>query len=550
MVEDKRSPKSTRRIAQVTRALVACDLCRRLKTRCMREANLAGCLRCLVLKRRCSHEITGDVYVAGTTPELKATADRLAGLQLLVDKILAILQPEIPDETMAPPSPPSANDGIDLTSPLKPFLLSPYLVALSAHDLGPILRMVSGIEVSQVFDDLPEIDDAEALKLIGVFSRNNYPRWVSLETVPGADGNDGAGAMLSALKLGLTLLLYTCLVLPMRYLVNDANHATYQKVGERLVEELRNALSQPLWRASTLGTLQALTLLLIYSVSLSTTLSRLGVGDDVHNTLDPWYLSGIGLAGLMLAALMALHSFGDQPQAGRLPFSQAFDVENEGITHLRVYNHLCLIHLASCILSGRPGMVDFRRLIPRCRDTLSLPGVNNFDGRMISEIEILAIAYHYLQGPEGQDYPSHKVNEWHGLWSHLFLLQQLEFVQPTFHFCHVVMKLKAENFDVTLELFAVDKLGYMLSRLAGERRQEVLTHAQQALLMVNTVSDDYFAHLLDQIQFFFFFCAWIVVEMGALAAADVVKLRALIARVAVDGDILQRYGEILASHSG
>lgn len=194
-------------------------------------------------------------------------------------------------------------------------------------------------------------------------------------------------------------------------------------------------------------------------------------------------------------------------------------------------------------------MVDFRRLIPRCRDTLSLPGVNNFDGRMISEIEILAIAYGYLQGPHLLEYPATKVNDWHGLWSHLFLLQQLEFVQPTFHFCHVVMKLKAENFDVLLELFAVDKLGYMLSRLAGERRQEVLTHAQQALLMVNTVSDDYFAHLLDQIQFFFFYCAWIVLEMGA-QVADVAKLRALIARVAVDGDILQRYGEILARHSG
>ncbi|CAN3363588.1 hypothetical protein DICA2_E12596 [Diutina catenulata] len=538
MAPGKKDADSTRKIAQVTRALVACDSCRKLKTRCHRDPTSSRCLRCNTLDKRCSHEINpgganGAISKEGTKNQ--SQAHKLESLQASVDKILAVLsQNDYPRVESRPRFEASS----ELSSPTPVFLRSPFAVAANWDALGPISMVISGTKVERVFDDVPELADGEALELISAFCNGQYPRWASVEETT-------AEQTLQALRNGSTLLLYTCLVLSMRYLIEFGDRKpTYQKVGERMLAELRNSLSQTSWRATTMGTLQAYTLISIYSISITTTLERLGVSAEV---LDPWYLSGIGLAGLGTGTSFGLSSF--VPPQREDMFSEAFDVENHGITQHRVFNHLVLVHLASCILSGRSGMVDIGNVLIKCRGALSLPGVNNFDGRMISEIEVLAIAYKYLQAESSCAFPEDDMENWQQSWSHLFSLHQLEFVRPTFHFCEVVMRLKQcqSPMELTSDPGNESRIHTVLAALSDDARDEVWTHASQVLQMVHEIDHDYFSHVSDQIQFFFFYCAWMCLCMRSDKTPDISgDVEALCAMMRVsEGDILGRYYSIL-----
>lgn len=167
--------------------------------------------------------------------------------------------------------------------------------------------------------------------------------------------------------------------------------------------------------------LQALVILSIYSLSLSS-VARATLPDDDEEeeyefledksmslqmlNLDPWYISSVGLTVFISKSTFGnlfKKKVGDensQMNMQQSPFTILYDEldtdEYQTLTILRIYNHLSLVHLVSCVFSGRMCVVDEIRL-NYCTATLSLPSATNFDGRMVSEIGILLIAYNYVQ---------------------------------------------------------------------------------------------------------------------------------------------------------
>ncbi len=108
-------------------------------------------------------------------------------------------------------------------------------------------------------------------------------------------------------------------------------------------------------------------------------------------SLDPWYLSSVGLN-----TFLSKSAFGQLVQhkvidAATSPFTvlfQELDDEEQTLTVLRIYNHLTIVHLIQCVFSGRMCVLDEVRL-NYCTATLSLAKLTNFDGRVVSEIEVL-----------------------------------------------------------------------------------------------------------------------------------------------------------------
>ncbi|GMG19506.1 unnamed protein product [[Candida] boidinii] len=74
------------------------------------------------------------------------------------------------------------------------------------------------------------------------------------------------------------------------------------------------------------------------------------------------------------------------------------DVTNEfnQLTIYRLWNHLCLVHMIYCILTGRSCINDELRL-NLARKTLELSNSTNFDGRMNAELSLHLITYTFLQ---------------------------------------------------------------------------------------------------------------------------------------------------------
>lgn len=203
------------------------------------------------------------------------------------------------------------------------------------------------------------------------------------------------------------------------------------------------------------------------------------------------------------------------------------------LTLLRIYNHLILIHLVSCVLSGRMCLVDEIRL-NYCTHTLSLPSATNFDGRMVSEIGILLITYNFIQinsnldltkGTAQLDASLQSVNgdikAWRDQWQYLFEQPALQFGEFCYNFCrlqivhnYVFYKAQASTesgvptkFNAQ-DLYDESNFMSLLKHANDVDLSKILLRSYDLTHFVTRVENDsYFAYLSDQIHFFFFYGA-------------------------------------------
>ena len=400
------------------------------------------------------------------------------------------------------------------------------------------------------------LSENEAIALMDDF-RSNYGRWVSFPILISTK------VLVSQIRRKSSLLLSTCCSLSLRYLLNGQpspgdidNHRrkkdTYKAVLKHLVEDLNKSLLKyaAYQNSRSIGEdvefLQSMVILSIYSLSLSSIVSNtvdpeslLDVDSELKDlNLDPWYLSGLGLSTFISKSTFGnLFEASDGTSKMSPPYIAMYDEltteHSQLLTLLRIYNHLILIHLVSCVLSGRMCMVDEIRL-NHCTSTLSLPSATNFDGRMVSEIGILLITYNYLQinsnldlgkGPAQFDANLHSVTAdikaWHDQWGYLFEQPALQFGEFCYNFCHlqivynyVYYKAQLDSSDKFAPKLNANDLCYKnnLQLLLGYAREEdlskILLRSYNLTHFVTKVDNDsYFAYLSDQIHFFFFYGA-------------------------------------------
>lgn len=409
----------------------------------------------------------------------------------------------------------------------------------------------------------------EAIDLMNDF-RRNYGRWVSFPQ------NLPTDHLVERIRQKSSFLLTTCCVISYRYSsLRMTQGKNYRILVKHLIKDfkdalLRNAAMQPR-RDGDIEFLQAIVILSIYLHSLSSSINTKyymmadsGDEEDDSNvdeelqefTLDPWNLSSMGLTTFISRGTLGDSLFGNLKLSGKSkPYTSApgsggdgdnhpqdrihtflFDPmessnEYQKLTVIRLYNHLTLVHLVNCVISGRMCILDDTRL-DYCKNTLGLPSSTNFDGRMISEIQILVICYKFIQTlllsttlEEVEDhykYTQAEMQSWKLQWEYLFEQPALQFVDFCSNFVYLLVVFNYTYYKLKLEgKFKNSKhmpqLGNIDSMIELAEMADLATMYQYALNVVNTIrnieNDAYFAYLSDQIHFFFYFAGIILMKM-------------------------------------
>lgn len=483
----------------------------------MASSNSVACLRCSSLGLECSFEhdarqASGVIgHVAVLSPREVESDAPLVSLQKDVKQILSILQNEQRDQSTDSDEEarPIVNfqkirlfpnqKEVDLKSirslgsGRKPFEYSPFSTVGQLVSPGSIPILASLRNRPLRFADLVEraiLTRQEACYLLQNF-RDRYGRWVSFPEYIDTE------TLLDLVRSKSPLLLSACCTLSLRYSDPELRERLYDSLLRDLQIMLEKSI---LYEPHSLEFIQALSVLSIYGISLSTD----------YFPIDPWLLSGI-----------ALQHFATKDCLGELlrdKLDSSVTDEFQELTCYRVWNHLSLVHLVNCNLSGRSCLLDELRL-NLSRKTLELPSSTNFDGRMIAEICLQLIVYNFTQchsqNPQPLSVAREELRLWLDTWGYLFEQPANQFVEMGYHYGYLLI-LYTDNFYRVVEEPTPDLalIHLVLSQADSISMRSMLYHAQKVLDAINSVRDNsYFAFLSDQIHFFSLFASLMLLAL-------------------------------------
>ena len=526
-INQQSSGQTTRKIRRTTRASRACLTCRKYKTRCLPTPNSRACLRCTTLGMDCSFMENADndsmnsyqnsIYtILDPQSQYNSSAvveNRLQALEKNVAEILKILRNNNSNSAIATPSSnegldqgtskpsdiaipvtfdPSKNQQKDLPSfglPSLPLVTSPfnsYGSLISPRNLPPPISRLFNPQMvvhDQDIISLGLISEEQAIAFLTHF-RENYNRWVSFPE------DVSIKVILDGIRRRCSLLLTVCCSISIRFLDQDLRAKIYKLLMQKLQAELNQSL---LVVPQTIEFMQALAVISIYPAVLS----------DGEFIIDGWFYSSLALQHFITKDALGLVMSFD----GIGPVT-----EFDEITAYRVWNHLCLVHLVNCILSGRMCILDETRF-DLCRRTLDLSSATNFDGRMIAEITLQLIVYNFIEGDQSLSSVEEDLKLWKNEWGYLFEQPIIQFTESTYHYGCFLIVLNWMYVQQSSKMPSIS-ITSVINGNNGSQIDQVLAACDKAVInnmvmhlihVINgllTVSDDsYFAHLSDQIHF-------------------------------------------------
>lgn len=228
------------------------------------------------------------------------------------------------------------------------------------------------------------------MELLDLFLKY-YNQWVSLPA------NIATEKLLDLMIARSSLLLTVCCCVVIRYHDPVLKKSMWRLLLHKLQEDLRETM---LIVPHTIEFIQALAVMSIYASSLS----------DDGFVIDAWFISSIALQHFVTKNVLGLVMSFD----GVSPVT-----EMDVITAYRVWNHLSLVHLVNCVMSGRMCVLDQIR-IEQCQKTLDIAASTNFDGRMVAEINFQLIVYTFLESNQSLDQVEEELRLWYNEWGYLF----------------------------------------------------------------------------------------------------------------------------------
>ena len=532
----------TRKYAQASRTLKACELCRKQKTRCFRSPeNPNSCLRCRFLSKTCSfenEETEGEI--SGMLPFNLSNQETTKKIDMIHDGINQILNymkngARTEDakllldasESMKDRSNSIVNandqnipqfDSFKSVSSASPIAILQQLFPHQCDTLitNPMLQNTTLIQKEDVIT-LGILSEHEVTELISNF-RRNYGRWVSFPSSVSTEN------LIVQIKEKSDLLLTSCCLVSFRYYkYKGPNNRSMecQLLTQHLTQDLNNSLVKYTSFGTCLGQVEFLQALVILSIYLKS-LSKL----DHSLNLDPWFLSNIGLSTFITKTAL-IDDFKEIDD-------ETVEIQGETynkLTILRIYNHLCLAHILNCIFSGRMCILDSNR-VEKCATTLSLLNATNFDGRMVSEIGLLFITYKYLQNVseidsyQKLDHIFEKVvldiKSLFVQWEYLFSQPALHFLEFNYNFCSMLVyyvycftRLKLLGEVAHHGILDEDIFTDVFQKIDNEKLLETMyEYCLQVISHTNNIENDsYFAYLSDQIHFTFYFCCVFMIKL-------------------------------------
>lgn len=572
----KQAPSPTerqnRKVAQASRTLKACELCRRQKTRCFRAPDdPALCLRCSFLGATCSFSfVKADNGLAKYSS--RSDASKLDTILGVVSELLSIAKSQPLAHSaplLASASLASSDSGADLedlttdevfaidrdAAAAAPFRL-PAAEVESSSTPSAVAHITNKLPSEARFDhqdpvSLGLVSEKCAIDLMGEF-RRNYSRWISIPPESSTE------SVVAGFQQTLPLLLSVCCCISLRCMLvfkdgDGGKHTTTRTQFYNLLSHVTKLLGDLISQFAIFGGchkasgilegLQALVVISLYSISL-TTMAKVGfdplmdrsqTGSDLSRlNLDAWQLSATALTAFVTKS--AFDSLFSKDQL----IDTCPEISYPPLTIMRIYNHLCLAHLANCVFLGRMCVLDDARL-NHCLSTLGLPSATNFDGRMVAEIGIIRIAYTFAQtagrirdSVHEQEALFHEtrlvISQWHVQWEHLFNQPGIQFVEMQYHFCSMLVRFtsayhRARDCANQPPSIPMDCPDSMLRKTLASTDplflDEIIEHALLAVKHVQLIENDaYFAYLLDQIHYCYYFCAIILLNLLPIAKMD------------------------------
>ena len=488
----------TRRLAQASRTLKACELCRKQKTRCSRSIETSNsCLRCIFLNKKCSFELNNENNLNNNGINipfnlnnqennkkldnindgineilklLKNDPDRIRNrnerrrkrrkgvrdedVQLLLETsenmghdsriVNDVVDDEDDDEDEEEDDEEDEEENIPQFESFRSITeSSPFSIILNLfNDKTTSTNDVEyDNEESENIISLGILTELEVIELISNF-RRNYGRWVSFPS------NLTTEDLIKQIKKTSSLLLTSCCLVSIRYQIFENKQEKSLKYF-MLIQQLIKDLNKSLIKYTSINNtqkkisgqvefLQAITILSIYLISIS----KLESSSGSLIKLDPWILSNIGISTFITKT--SLGEFKEINEEKILVNSNGGGKEYDKVMIMRIYNHLCLAHIVNSIFSGRLCIIDSIR-VEQTTTTLSLLKATNFDGRMVSEIGLLFITYNYLQlinkvekFQKLDDLFNKIINDikqWYIQWEYLFNQPVLHFLEFNYNFC-------------------------------------------------------------------------------------------------------------------
>ncbi|KAI5954204.1 hypothetical protein KGF54_001979 [Candida jiufengensis] len=594
-----KAESETRRLAQASRTLKACSLCRKQKTRCFRSPDHPNsCLRCRFINKLCSFEEENGNVSTGNNDELNLghndyTGDQNDKLRLILDRVNDIFKivknnnnSNTEDAKLLLDAASSMQntfvnsrsnsilniDEIDQNIPdfqnlnsvhvSSPFALirnemrNRNSCPMNIHNLyEKAPDTIANVNRRNTLLDLGILTHSEVIELVEGF-RRNYGRWVSFPSKIPTD------ILMEEIKYKSPLLLTTCCCISLRYSLDSDDQKENRQKYKQLINVLIQDLNQSFLKCTSFTSndngfvefLQSLVVLSIYSTSISTLVSNLtedyqsSDSNLIGFSLDPYQLSSIGLTSFFTKSTFQLFSTKNSSP----PY--------EKLTILRIYNHLCLVHVINCLFSGRMCILDDTR-INYCKSALSLFNATNFDGRMVSEINILYITYKYIQQqPENIDTNfknvQQEVQEWFINWEYLLQQPALQFVEFNYNFCSMLIlfiycfhkcSTTQDSLNVYNDLFQrPDLINHVLVKSSPDFLLEIFKFAKKTIDHIEGIANDsYFAYLSDQIHFCFYFSGILIIKILKLAMDNqYTQFNAIINNDDIDGTLNTQFDSL------
>ncbi|KAG8420613.1 hypothetical protein J3459_010897 [Metarhizium acridum] len=409
------------------RASKACDSCRKNKTRCYASSKIKGtCLRCETLSLECSlkEDLTRNALLdhveqattATASPSHAAVVDtRLDRLEALVDRLVNRLESTL--DNVAPVTrehhrrtPPLSENGAGATSyyprPRERHPAPVFLIRDACTDagVGSPEHPEAGASQDVISTGLVPLPTAHTL--LRIFHLH-YGRWVKFS-------EDLSSEALLLQVRHSPLLLCSLFLIAVRHTTDQLA----DQLAPRLFEEAKRLLSASLLTVPQgIEFYQSIVILSLWSTTIG----------QVPLSVDSWVLTGYALQQAM-ASPFFIDTF---------QYSTTAPVTKAHCDAWCLWTHLTLAHLHSCVGMQRRAIIS-QVEIDRCLRFLEADNVNNYETRMVAEVQLYWVIYQQCcVGRVDLLGVTRALQLWQHKWISLFDQPRSQFLQMGFHFAHL-----------------------------------------------------------------------------------------------------------------
>ncbi|EXJ73626.1 uncharacterized protein A1O5_03388 [Cladophialophora psammophila CBS 110553] len=308
--------------------------------------------------------------------------------------------------------------------------------AQTATDIGDSDLIVDGL-----------VSNQQASALLTIFNEH-YGRWVFFDAQISSDH------LFEEVKKSPLLLCSCCLIA-----VRHTNEEIASSLAPELFEKSKTLLSTALLSTTqNIDFFQAALILCMWSTTVG----------QVPLSIDSWLLSGFAIQHCISSDL-----FGNV-------LNQSSPSTKRDLGLLRLWNHLCLVHLHYSVGTRRKSMIG-RAQVDRCRDILASDHATNFEARMVAEVCLYWILYENccladVDLPKAQS----ALHQWRQDWKIVLDQPRSQFLEMGFRFAQLLaydQSLKTRSASVRESLLSeMVRLSAAIMTLAMETTDERTKH--------------------------------------------------------------------------